>query len=196
MSVSPLMAMCGRPRIGKGFHSGDASWSGAAMCPACLCDTAIAGPNAIRGSGPNYKHELSGPLAETGLPNPRCSTGLALSHVHPAKCVASSTLSFGRRWLAIGLAIGQQRPGGSRILVGQRHGGDLGWLSIHGIGQPRVVLEVCLSSVPDHRHGAGDQQPSEKFISLLGDPSHAFLAAGRVLFGNQTDPGGQPATGF
>jgi hypothetical protein len=30
-----------------------ASWSGAAMCPACLCDTAIAGPNAIRGSGPN-----------------------------------------------------------------------------------------------------------------------------------------------
>jgi len=30
-----------------------ASWSGAAMCSACLRDTMIAGPNAIRGSGPN-----------------------------------------------------------------------------------------------------------------------------------------------
>ena len=33
-SLCPLLAMCGRPRIGKGFRGGDTSWSGAAMCPA------------------------------------------------------------------------------------------------------------------------------------------------------------------
>ncbi len=43
--------MCGRPQFGKGFHDGDAGWSGAAMCSACLRDTTTAGPNAIRESG-------------------------------------------------------------------------------------------------------------------------------------------------
>ncbi len=53
--------MCGRPRFGKGCFDGDASWSGAAMCSACLRGTTTAGPNAIRGSGPSYKHELDAP---------------------------------------------------------------------------------------------------------------------------------------
>ena len=88
LSDGPLLAMCGRPRIGKGCFDGGAIWSGAAMCSACLRDTMIAGPNAIRGSGPNYKHELRGPLAKTGFPNPRWSTGFALPHIHPANKVA------------------------------------------------------------------------------------------------------------
>jgi len=82
-----LMAMCGRPRLGKGCYDGDASWSGAAIYSACLHDTMITGPNAIRGSGPNYTHELGGSLAKTGFPDPRCSTGLALPHVHPSQLV-------------------------------------------------------------------------------------------------------------
>ena len=31
-------------------------WSGAVMCPACLCGGEAAGHNALRGSGPNQKH--------------------------------------------------------------------------------------------------------------------------------------------
>ena len=53
LPLMALMAMCGRPRFGKGCFDVNASWSGAVMCPACLRDTIIAGPNAIRGSGPD-----------------------------------------------------------------------------------------------------------------------------------------------
>ena len=52
-AAGPEMAMCGRPRFGKGCFDGYASWSGAAMCSACLRGTTTAGPNAIRGPGPN-----------------------------------------------------------------------------------------------------------------------------------------------
>ena len=70
-------------------------------------------------------------------------------------------------------------PRRSGHFVGHRHGSNLRRFSRHEIAQPRVLLEVCLSSVSDHSHGAGDQQPSEISISLFGDPAHALLAAGR-----------------
>ncbi len=130
-----------------------ARWSGAALCSACLRDTMIAGPNAIRGSGPNYKRELGGPLAKTGFPNPRWSTGLALPRIHPATMVAFPAFSFDRRRLAIGFTSGQHRPGCPRNFVGQSRGDDLGRLSLHEIGQPRVLLEVRLSSVSDSGSG-------------------------------------------
>ena len=41
VAKSPLIAMCGRPPIGKGFFDGDTELVGAAMCPACLCGTVI-----------------------------------------------------------------------------------------------------------------------------------------------------------
>ncbi len=34
-SGGPLIAMCGRLPVGKGFFDGDAELVGAAMCPAC-----------------------------------------------------------------------------------------------------------------------------------------------------------------
>ena len=146
----PFMAMCGRPRFGKVCFKGCAIWSGAAMCPACLCDTRIAGPNAIRGSGPNYFHELRGSLAKTGCPEPRCSTGLALPHIHPAKLVVSCASGAAHRRPTIGLAANQHGPSGSRILVGQGDGGHLGGFALHEISQPRVVGKPCLASLPDH----------------------------------------------
>jgi hypothetical protein len=44
--------MCGR-RLGKNFLTLLQHWSGAVMCPACLCGDEAAGHNAMRGSGPN-----------------------------------------------------------------------------------------------------------------------------------------------
>ena len=48
----PLWVMCGR-RLGKNFLTLLQHWSGAVMCPACLCGREAAGHNALRGSGPN-----------------------------------------------------------------------------------------------------------------------------------------------
>ena len=46
-------------------------WSGAVMCPACLCGCEAAGHNALRGSGPNQKHAFKDALTQTGSPDPR-----------------------------------------------------------------------------------------------------------------------------
>src|SRR5262249_46152294 len=53
----PLWVMCGR-RLGKNFLTSVQHWSGAVMCPACLCGGEAAGHNALRGSGPNQNHAL------------------------------------------------------------------------------------------------------------------------------------------
>ena len=41
VAKSPLIAMCGRLPVGKGFLDGYAELVGAAMCPACLCGAVI-----------------------------------------------------------------------------------------------------------------------------------------------------------
>ena len=46
-------------------------WSGAVMCPACLCGGEAAGHNAMRGSGPNRKHAFKDALTHAGSPDPR-----------------------------------------------------------------------------------------------------------------------------
>jgi hypothetical protein len=46
-------------------------WSGAVMCPACLCGGEAAGHNALRGSGPNRKHAFKDAMTQTGSPDPR-----------------------------------------------------------------------------------------------------------------------------
>jgi hypothetical protein len=46
-------------------------WSGAVMCPACLCGCEAAGHNALRGSGPNQKHAFEDALTQAGSPDPR-----------------------------------------------------------------------------------------------------------------------------
>ena len=59
-------------------------WSGAVMCPACLCDGEAAGHNAMRGSGPNRKHAFKDALTHAGCPDPRidlvCITSSVLAN--------------------------------------------------------------------------------------------------------------------
>jgi len=59
-------------------------WSGAVMCPACLCGREAAGHNALRGSGPNQKHAFKDALTQTGSPDPRidlvCITSSVLAN--------------------------------------------------------------------------------------------------------------------
>src|SRR5438552_15355732 len=42
-------------------------WSGAVMCPACLCGREAAGHNALHGSGPNQKHAFQRCVDPHGL---------------------------------------------------------------------------------------------------------------------------------
>ena len=85
-----------------------------------------------------------------------------------------------------------RHPDNPRNFVSQRHGYDLRRLSIHEIGQPRVLLEVRLSSVSDHGHGASDQQPSEIFVSLFGDlitsPAYVVIKAADEFKDKTTTP--------
>jgi hypothetical protein len=59
-------------------------WSGAVMCPACLCGREAAGHNALRGSGPNQKHAFKDALTHTVCPDPRidlvCITSSVLAN--------------------------------------------------------------------------------------------------------------------
>ncbi len=71
----------------------------------------------------------------------------------------------------------QQHPGNTGVLVGQGHGCDLGRLIGDDVGKPWIGRAASLG-VADDGHGAGDEQPAQVLVALLGDPSHALLAAG------------------
>jgi len=51
-----------------------------------------------------------------------------------------------------------------------------------------------LSCISNDSHGAGDQQPSQVAIALLGDAAEPVLAAGRMLLRHQSNPGGKVAS--
>src|SRR5437764_4205771 len=68
-------------------------WSGAVMCPACLCGGEAAGHNALRGSGPNRKHAFKDALTHAGSPDPRIdlvitSSVLANSFKRHRRCLS------------------------------------------------------------------------------------------------------------
>jgi hypothetical protein len=69
-------------------------WSGAVMCPACLCGDKAAGHNALRGSGPNQKHAFKDALTQAGSPDPRidlvCITSSVLANSFKTSNAVSS----------------------------------------------------------------------------------------------------------
>src|SRR6516165_1974612 len=67
-------------------------WSGAVMCPACLCGGEAAGPNALRGSGPNQKHAFKDALTQTGSPDRPCLHYVVMSSPIPSKLQTPSSL--------------------------------------------------------------------------------------------------------
>ena len=57
-------------RPGKDFLTFLQHWSGAVTCPAVDAAGVAAGPNALRGSGPNHFHALEGAMTQAGSPDP------------------------------------------------------------------------------------------------------------------------------
>src|SRR5881392_4069392 len=84
-------------RLGKNFLTQLQHWSGAVMCPACLCGREAAGHNALRGSGPNQKHAFKDALTQTGCPDPRidlvCITSSVLANSFKASAPRLAVVS-------------------------------------------------------------------------------------------------------
>ena len=84
--------------------------------------------------------------------------------------------------------MGQQSPGGTGHLVGQRHGDDAAWApGLQGC-QPGTAGPLSYRSVAQRRRGAQHQQAPQLAVALLGDRPQPFLAAARVLPWHQADP--------
>src|SRR6266446_9248222 len=56
------------------------------------------------------------------------------------------------------------------------------------------LVSAMFLRIADDGHCAGDEQPSQVSIALLGDAAKPILAAGRVLLRHQPDPGGEIAS--
>jgi len=129
-------------------------------CVRPVCAVFItAGPNAIRGSGPNQKHALVVRLDPNGFSRPSvldrfCITSQSLRQTR--ELLASVALRSNRGRLPIGPPMSQERPGDAGVLVGQCHGRDLGRLIGNQPGKPRVRRAVPLGLLDD-RHGTSDE---------------------------------------
>jgi hypothetical protein len=66
----PLWVTCGR-RPGKNFLTFLQHWLGAVTCRPVDAARVAAGPNALRGSGPNRKHAFKDAMTQAGSPDPR-----------------------------------------------------------------------------------------------------------------------------
>jgi hypothetical protein len=123
-------------------------WSGAVMCPACLCGSEAAGPNALRGSGPTQNTEEGFRLAHLTPLAPLCS--LSRQRVLPRQgvclCLRRPDFGSGRifqrePWLVTAECQNRirRRPPLGRLalpMVGARRGIQL-WVPTHG---PRLYF--------------------------------------------------------
>src|SRR5262245_62252098 len=95
---------------------------------------------------------------------------------------------------AIGAALSQQRPGGTRHLVGKRHRDYLGWFAGEKLGEPGILLRP-MACVPQHRAGSDHQNASQIAIALFRDRPELLLAASRIFARHEADPGREVTTG-
>src|SRR5215467_2363751 len=128
-------------------------------------------------------------MTQAGSPNPR-NDRFCITSSCPRQLVYSRCLQQLRFFVS--LSANHDRPGHPCNLVGEGNGRHLCWSAIHYSGEPRSFGAVR-SCVANDRHRPGDEEPSQVTIALFGDAAEPFLAAGRVLLGYQTDPGGKIA---
>src|SRR6202045_5316545 len=129
-----------------------------------------AGPNALRGSGPNRKHAFEYALTQAGSPDPRndriCIT---------SSCPRQFVEAFGpcplcchreRFRLLEAFPAHHHGPGHACNLVGQCDGSDPDRPAFHNPREPEPFCTV-LPGVSDDSHSSRDEQPSQISITLL-----------------------------
>src|SRR3974390_3364311 len=176
------------------------------MCPACLRGTMTAGPDAVRGSGPNHSHGTLMPMTQKrvvpidGSPvshHAIIPLAIRLSCFTVASCSHCQASSGGCSKLrrSIVSSLGHDCPSDARHLVGNGNGDELGRLLGQQSHDPRMLLRM-LSGISNNRCCTADKQPSEVAISLFGDAAEPLLAACRVLSRHKSDPCCKIPTGF
>src|ERR1700745_2553801 len=149
------------------------------MCPACLRGTMTAGPDVIRGSGPNQRHGALTPMTQKRVVP---IDGSTVSHhaiitlaiqlscfavaSHPHCQASSGGCSKLRR--SIVPSLGRDRPSDARHLIGNGNGDKLGRLPGQQPHDPGMLLRMP-PRVLNNGGCTDDEQPPKIAISLLGD---------------------------
>ena len=96
--------------------------------------------------------------------------------------------------IPIVLLFGQHGPDRTRHLIGKRHRDEHPRLASHHPGKPRA-LSSSLSRRPAHnRHRPDDQKPADVALTHLRSVTKPLLAARRVLYRHEPEPGGEVAS--
>src|SRR3974390_136797 len=176
------------------------------MCPACLRGTMTAGPDAVRGSGPNHSHGTLMPMTQKRVVPIDGSTvshhaiitlAIRLSHSTVASrshCQAASG-GYSKLRRSIVSSLGHDRPSDARHLVGNGNGDELGRLLGQQPHDPGMLLRM-LPGISNNGCSTVNEQPSEITISLLGDAAEPLLSPRRMLPRHKSDPCRKIPTGF
>ena len=93
----------------------------------------------------------------------------------------------------IGVALGQQRPGDARHLVGQRHRDHLERFAFEKLCEQRILLRL-MARVSRHCAGSGHQNSSQIAIAPFRDRPELLFAASQVFARHEPDPGREVTT--
>src|ERR1051325_8014801 len=136
---------------------------------------------------------------------PRASYGLNVRRGSPSRRTRENSLCFehggcsglirwgacqGVRWL-VALAADQQLPDDAGVLVGQRNGGQLGWLAPDQLGQPGRGMPSSLAHLLDQRGGASHQDAAQGLVAGARDHPKPRLARRGVILRRQSKPSGK-----
>src|SRR5215475_13908025 len=128
-----------------------------------------AGPNTLRGSGPNPSHAFEDAMTQAGSPDPR-NDRVCITSLCPRQfLVTSACRQLSRRQqlrLLEALAAHHHGPGHPCNFVSKCNGSDLDRPTVHQTSEPGPLRPV-LASISDDSHRAGDEQPAQMSIALL-----------------------------
>src|SRR5262245_17697283 len=156
-----------------------------------------AGPNALRGSGPNPSHAFEDAMTQAGSPDPR-NDRVCITSLCPRQFLVTSAFRQLRRRqqlrLLESLAAHHHGPRHACDFVSKCNGSDLDRPTPHQTSEPRPFCAV-LACISDDGHGAGHEQPAQMSIALFRDAAQSLFAAGRMLSRHQADPCSKTAAG-
>src|SRR5215470_4277887 len=180
----------GRSPPCKRFVGGFGKLSVAAIYPA-LNAAFAAGLDEIRGSMPRYLREVGTPIEPAGFVDPG-PTGLP-SHVETPSHSRSPAQVSSSNCCAVCFVTDEDCPGDTYRLVGQRHRRDVEGAPHEHAGDP-CAWSLFPADAVSYRPRAMNQQFPQIAVAPLADPAETGLPPGRVLPGDETEPGGEVAT--
>jgi hypothetical protein len=98
-----------------------------------------------------------------------------------------------QRRISVILFLRQHGPDLTRHLVRKRDTDQHLWLPLQHATDPALRRYLMARAADDPAHGTNNQKPTNIGLSSLGYPTESFLAAGRILSWDKTQPGREVA---